>query len=129
MAQEKARLLTMPVASADVINKNRFVKVSGTGTAEECDTAGEDAIGISVDSSAANATRAIAIVDLNAGGYAEVEAGGAISAGARVETDADGKAVTAAGANSRVLGTAREAAAAEGEIVEIYVGSRGFTTN
>lgn len=126
MSVEAIRQITLEVAEAEVITSDRFVKLGATG-AEQCDTAGEVAHGIAVDSSTNKSSRAITVIDLQGGGVAEVAAGAAVAVGALVATDANGKAVVATG-NARVLGTAKTAAAGDGDIFQLFLGSSGLAS-
>ena len=126
MSIECVSYITLEVAEAEVITSDRFVKLGATG-AEQCDTAGEVAHAIAVDSSTNKSSRAITVIDLQGGGVAEVTAGAAIAIGDLVATNAEGKAVEATG-NARVLGTAKSAAAGDGDIFQMFLGSSGLAS-
>lgn len=55
------------------------------------------------------------------GGTSKVVAGGAIAVGARVTTNAAGKAIATTTAADTVIGQAVEAAAADGDVIEIIM--------
>ena len=124
MSTEAIRYNTLEVDETEVITSDRFVKLSATGKAENCDTAGESAIGIAVDSSTNKSSRAITVVDLQGGGVAEVAVGGAVAIGDNLATDGDGKAVEAT-TGQRILGVAKSAGAAAGDIIQIILGYTG----
>ena len=123
MSVEAVRYITLEVALTEVITADRFVKIGASGV-ENCDTAGEDAIGIAQDASTNKSSRAITVIDIQGGGVAEVAAGAAVAVGASVQTNASGQAITATG-SGHVLGTAKSAATAAGDIIQIFVGSVG----
>lgn len=91
----------------------RFVKLTATGTVEACSVAGEQAVGVLQNDPEANRAANVAV-----GGRSKVEAGAAVSIDDDVATDASGKAVTAT-TSDVILGKARSAAGADGEIVSV----------
>lgn len=102
-------ILALSIAAAVAITAQTFVDATGNVVAAAANSFGvartDGAIGD--------------LVPVDVLGSAVVTAGGAIAAGAYVEVGANGKAVThAAGA---VVGIALEAAAADGDDVEIYL--------
>ena len=111
-------LQTFPVLAATVIRKNRFVKMGTNGNVVECDTANEDALGISLRETKADETSPIT-VQLLSGGSVEVEAGAAIdtSTAKNVATDNQGRAVVATGAGTAILGIAQSDIDNAGEIL------------
>ena len=105
--QTEKILLTLTVAAAAALTKQRFVNFAGAPAV------------------AADATLGVANANYDAGeqagvataGEILVEAGAAIAQGAQVQSDAQGRAITlAAGVAS---GRARDAAAAAGDIIRI----------
>lgn len=127
MGFEAAKSITLPVASASVIRQRRFVKVGSTGSAEECDTANELAVGIALEASASGDTAVIPVAVFD-GGVLEVEAGGTIAIGSLVATANDGQAVAATGAGTRALGVALTAGA-DGQIMRLMGGVASFAAN
>lgn len=77
---------------------------------------GEDAVGVitegNIEGRAATYQRA---------GIAKVIAAGVVAAGAKVMSDSTGKATTATGAGVTVMGTARNGAAAAGELIAVVL--------
>ncbi len=102
MSFEANRAITMIPVAANVINQNRFVNVVAAGEVDESTAAG-DAIGVSLEASAAASAVTIPVSLLD-GAKVEVELGATVAAGVRVMSDATGRAVTAAGVTARVLG-------------------------
>lgn len=91
----------------------RFAKV---GTAEgkvKLATAGDLALGVSLDIDSASGARA----DVQMDGIAKVEAGAAISYGAKVCAGDNGKAVAVVSGD--VLGVALDSASAAGDIIRV----------
>lgn len=82
----------------------KFVTLESDGQVDLADSAGENCIGILLNSPAAGAAATVALT-----GKVMVTAGGTIAAGAAVATDAAGDAVTAASTNI-IMGYALEAA-------------------
>ncbi len=69
----------------------KFVTLESDGQVDLADSAGENCIGVLLNSPAAGEAATVAI-----SGKVMVEAGGTIAAGAAVQADADGNALTAA---------------------------------
>jgi len=119
---QNARAISLACAAANV-PANRFVRPSATGIIV-VGTSGQDAVGVSLeayvhaDFVAGNASNVIAVAQLD-GAKLMVEAGAAIAAGAAIMSNATGKAITAATTGSNILGYAVEAAAADGEMIQI----------
>ena len=82
----------------------KFVTLESDGQVDLADSAGENCVGILLNSPAAGAAATVALT-----GKVMVTAGGTIAAGAAVATDAAGDAVTAASTNI-IMGYALEAA-------------------
>ena len=82
----------------------KFVTLESDGQVDLADSAGENCIGILLNSPASGAAATVALT-----GKVMVTAGGTIAAGAAVATDAAGDAVTAASTNI-IMGYALEAA-------------------
>lgn len=101
------------IAGADLSSKQyTFVKMSGADVVSAGD--GEDAIGVLWNDPTSG--KAASVVR---GGDPHVYAGAAITAGADIASDAAGKVVPAA-TGDYVLGQARAAAAADGDLVQIH---------
>lgn len=94
----------------------RFVKAGATaGQVVACDTAGERTIGVlQNDPDAADKAATVGV-----GGISKVEAGAAVAADASVSVDAQGRAVTSVTAGHVIVGYARTAAAAAGELIAV----------
>ena len=90
----------------------KFVTLESDGQVDLADSAGENCIGVLLNSPAAAAAATVAI-----SGKVMVTAGGTIAAGAAVATDAAGDAVTAASTNI-IMGYALEAAV-DGQVMAI----------
>ena len=88
----------------------KFVTLESDGQVDLADSAGENCVGILLNSPAAGAAATVALT-----GKVMVTAGGTIAAGAAVATDAAGDAVTAASTNI-IMGYALEAAV-DGQIM------------
>lgn len=113
---ENTRSLTLtPVATA--VAQLRFVSFDSNGTVGLTGS-GVDAIGISLEASAADTQVAIPVALLD-GAILEIESGAAVAVGDRVMSDATGRAITATGATARVLGFATTASSAAGEFISI----------
>jgi hypothetical protein len=115
MYENNHSITMIPVATA--VPQKRFVSVT-TGAEVALTGSAADALGVSLEASAADTQIAIPVGLLD-GGKQEVESGAAITIGARVMSDATGRAITATGATARVLGWALSTSAAAGEIVTI----------
>jgi hypothetical protein len=117
-------LRTIPgvVASADLSTKQfYFVNVSATGAAVNT-TAGGMVDGVLQNKpDALNKAATVAF-----SGVSKVVAGAAIAKGARVASSAAGKAVTGVATNIGV-GTALEAAAADGDLIAVLLDTKGDT--
>lgn len=117
------------VPASAAITANYFVKESASGIVA-CSVAGENAIGVAMEPSAANDTRAIPVALISRGGTMEVKTSGLIAVGGAVATHSDGTARAATGNTTRVLGYARTASTAGGgEVIEVDLGSSGFAAN
>ena len=90
----------------------KFVTLESDGQVDLADSAGENCIGVLLNSPAAGEAATVAI-----SGKVMVTSGGTIAAGAAVATDASGDAVTAASTNI-IMGYALEAAVA-GQVMAI----------
>ncbi|MEM1055180.1 MAG: capsid cement protein [Bacteroidota bacterium] len=100
---------TLSTRSAGAVETRRFVTATGSQAGAKANT-----LGVSRYSTAADEE-----VPVDTLGTTEVEAGGAIAAGGAIETDADGKAV--AHTDGPVVARALEAAAADGDIIEVVL--------
>lgn len=110
MAKTAKILLITTVAAAAALTRLRFVGFDGNVAA-----AGAKALGIAETSAAQGEDASV-----STHGELLVTAGGAIAAGAEVEVGPDGKAITkAAGVGN---GFARDAAAADGDVIRIVRG-------
>jgi hypothetical protein len=90
----------------------KFVTLESDGQVDLADSAGENCIGILLNSPASGAAATVALT-----GKVMVTSGGTIAAGAAVATDASGDAVTAASTNI-IMGYALEAAV-DGQVMAI----------
>lgn len=106
---QKFSLLTLSIAAAVAITAERFVTAAGQVAA-----AAGNAIGVAESNGAIGA-----LVPVTALGTAIVTAGAAIAQGARVEVGAAGKAVTLAA--GKAVGVALQAAAADGDRIEVFL--------
>lgn len=102
MSNESNKTITLQPHVANVVKRHRFLSILSGGIVDET-LANADAVGVSQEDSAANASVAIPVMLLD-GGKIEVEAGATVAAGVRVMSDATGRAITATGATARVLG-------------------------
>ena len=133
MAFQNQTITSLPVESAEEITRLRFAVIkntSGSATVEQNSTAGGDCEYVALEDSDNGDTRAISLMQIGAGGVAEMEAGGAVTIGSQVASDNQGRPVAAAASagGTQVLGKAREAAAAAGDIIEIELGKSGILT-
>lgn len=96
------------------INKYRFVKFSAENSVEECDTQGEAAMGVAVETQADG--EAVSVWMLGDGGIIPVEAGAAVSVLDEITTGTAGK-VEAAATGDVILGAVVEAASGDGHVV------------
>ncbi|HFC8546124.1 TPA: capsid cement protein [Neisseria lactamica] len=110
MAQTKQVVLVTTVKTTGKVVKNRFVDFAGKQAA-----AGVKVLGTATFDADAGDTLAV-----DALGIALVEAGGTVAVGDEVAADAQGAAVKAVG-NAKIAGTARSAATAAGEIVQVFL--------
>lgn len=110
---------TLTVEAGELVPIYRFLQLQTDG---QYDLAGleERADGVSAEAAAA-AGDILAMAELR--GVMKVESGAAVTVGALVSSDATGRAqvAAAAGAATFVLGVARTATAAAGEIVEVQL--------
>ena len=102
--------LRFALESAGVVARRRFVKADAAGKGAVAG-AGESAIGVSINSTAAGETLEIA------DGIVMVEAGGVVAANAVVQSAAAGKAVALT--TGIPLGTALTSAAGAGELIAV----------
>lgn len=116
--------VTWDVAADLSTHQFKFVKVSAAHTIALCGL-GQRAIGVLQNMPDNNKIKSAQVRQLNAGVSSKVKAGAAIAAGAKVASDANGYAITAI-ATYEVLGTAREAAAVIGDVIEITPGASGI---
>ncbi len=113
MAVMQSRDTRSFVAGEDLSAKQfKFVTLESDGQVDLADSAGENCIGVLLNSPAAGEAATVAI-----SGKVMVEAGGTIAAGAAVQADANGDALTAASGDV-VMGYALEAAV-DGQIMAI----------
>lgn len=110
MAQTKQVVLVTTVKTTGKVVKNRFVDFAGKQAA-----AGAKVLGAAPFDADAGEMLAVDVL-----GIALVEAGGAVAVGDDVASDAQGAAVKAAG-NAKVAGTARSAATAAGEVIQVFL--------
>ena len=114
------KLIKNYVAGA-AVTKRRIVKKGAADENVILSAAATDAsVGVSTDVSADSGERC----DVVHFGITDVEAGGAIADGGFFTSDASGKAVAAApgtGVNNRTVGMALETAAADGDIIRVFV--------
>jgi hypothetical protein len=103
---------------------HRFVKVVAAHTVGLCGL-GQRAIGVLKNQPDNLKIKSAAVRQYNAGVSTKVVAGGAVAAGVAVTSDANGKAI-AAGAGQAINGYAREAAALDGDIIEISLAAGGL---
>lgn len=104
---QKIQILTLTALAAAAITAERFVTSTG-----QVATAAGNSSGVAESNAAAG--ERFPYISL---GTAIVTAGGAIAKGARVEVGAAGKAVTLAA--GKAVGEALEAAAADGDRIEV----------
>lgn len=106
---QKHSLLTISVLAAAALTAERLVTAAGAVA-----TAAGNAVGVARTDAAIGELCPVDVL-----GTAVVTAGGAIAKGAHVEVGATGKAVTLAA--GKAVGVALEAAAADGDPVEILL--------
>lgn len=117
--------VVVPVSVAAAIAQYKFLEyASANAVASAANAAADDVIGISLEArSAAQITAGETVLPmLLPGCVAKILAGAAIdiTAGAvPVTSDASGRAVAVAAATDRILGYARQSAAAANEVIEI----------
>lgn len=121
MTFEKVRSVTLTPNSA-AIPARRFVSITTNGEITLA-TATADAVGVSLEASAANDQTPIPVALLD-GGKVEVEANAAVAAGAPIaaagaSADAGRADDTAAGVTVKHLGYSLTAAAAAGEVITV----------
>jgi len=100
--------------ASGAINQYRFLKFSAANTVEECDTQGEAAMGVAVETAADG--EAVSVWMLADGGIIPVEASGAVTALDEITTGTAGKAEAAASGDI-ILGALVEAASGDGHVV------------
>ena len=100
---------TLSTKATGAVAKRRFVTATGAQAGAAANTLGVSRYDVADGEE----------VPVDTLGTTEVEAGGAIAAGGAVETDANGKAV--AQAAGPVVARALEPAAADGDIVEVFL--------
>ena len=114
-----SQTVTYPRAATTVIRKNRFVEVNSSGNVEEISTAGNLPDGVSAEETTATSLeQGISVYTFN-GQVIVVEAGDAIPAGSMVASDNMGRAVVATSASDRVIGPAKTAATAAGDLIQV----------
>lgn len=99
------------------INPQRIVKFGTAPAVIEGAAATDLLLGVSTNTEDALAGDFVDVVMM---GETQVVAGAAVAVGALLTADADGKAVTAAATN-RIAGVALSAAAADGDVITIFV--------
>ena len=97
-----------------VINKYRFVKFSAANSVEECDSQGEAAMGVAVETQANG--EAVSVWMLSDGGIIPVEASASITVLDEITTGTAGKAEAAA-TGDVILGAVVEAAGGDLEVI------------
>lgn len=105
------------IAEAPILARRVVKAGSSTGQVVQSIAAADDHLGISdlgQDSAGAR-------VDVIVTGWAEAQAGGAIAMGARLTADAQGRVIASTVGVGKIIGTALEAAAQAGEIIQINV--------
>lgn len=101
-------------------SRNRFVKIeSGTGDVIQCDTAGEDALGVLQDEPQEGEDASVQIENAP-----KVEATESITKSDDIATDANGKARTAQGGD-QILGEALENAGGDGQFLPVKLDKNG----
>lgn len=116
-------LKTLSVTAGAAVRIYRFLQLQTDGKYDEVGTAEDRADGVSVEATVDGDGDTIAMAEMQ--GLAKVEAGEAIAVGDLIASDTQGRAKTAAaaaaGAATFVLGVARSAASAAGEVVEVQL--------
>lgn len=110
------------------VTQKRFVK-AGTNPQTQCvpATANDVCLGVARGEKGVD-TPVDHPVDIGVNGIYEVEAGAAVSVNDYVESDADGRAIVAAGAGAHdIVGIARTAAGAAGDLIEVEVRPSNIT--
>lgn len=114
--------------TSDAIARGAFVKRVATGSnagrIEQCDTAGEESIGVALDESPAMSTKDIRVAPKSKGGICEVKAGGSFEPGDPITNAADGEAIEATTTGHNIHAHAVKSAVA-GDEVEVELGSGG----
>ncbi|HUT76449.1 MAG TPA: hypothetical protein VM285_02120 [Polyangia bacterium] len=113
---ENTTELTFEAGAA--VPQYRFVILNASGQAIVA-TAASEAIGISMNAAAA-AGDELNVASVSAGGKAPIEASAAITLGDNVGVAASGKARTAA-TSDHIIGTCLQAAAADEDIVTLFI--------
>ena len=113
MPFENVESITLVATGA--IPQRRFVTINTSGRAARS-AAGDDAVGIALDSASTNGD-VIPVAQLD-GSRMEIEAGAAVANGSLIASDATGRAIVATSGNP-ILGRAVVAASAAGEIIDI----------
>lgn len=103
--------------SGAAISQWRFIKQSG-GTAIQCSVAGEQAMGVAVNSGITAAGLPVSNQSLNSS-ICLVESGGAIAQDAYVMTDTQGRAVTFTGTGVKAMGQTLDACSAAGQFIRV----------
>ena len=118
MAGENTGILELPYLANEALVKFRFVKLAGDELVDQCDTAGEQCLGVGrVAVSAAEATAGKG-THVSRLGVCFVESGAAVTRDDLVTTDSVGRAITAVATNL-VHGQALKAAAGAGEWIPV----------
>lgn len=115
MSDRNRPLLTLSVKLTAAVEAHRFVTLAGATPAAD----GDPVIGATRAKGAVND-----VVGVTSIGTETVEAAGAIGKGAEVQAKADGKAMVHADGEV-VAGIALEAAAADGDKIEVQITARG----
>lgn len=97
-------VLDLGFIANEALTKYRFVKGAGTGarTVDQCDTAGEVALGVAMHDVDADNAAAGAHVNVRLMGIAVVEAGATVTQYGKVQTDASGRAIDATTADNQL---------------------------
>lgn len=127
MADSQHHLLVKGYTAGGTIVANRFVKWHSTDGQVVAAGAGDPVLGVALHSASSGEQ-----VEVGRFGIFMVEAGAAISQDAIVGADASGKAagmtLNAAGtADNDVAGVAETAAAADGDLISVFIGRNTFT--
>lgn len=115
------RLNPLSVIAGAAVRLYRFVQLQSDGKYDEVSVAQSRADGVAQQAAAADGD-VFSMEPCNGGGVTKLEAGAAIAAGALVASDNQGRVIThVTTAGNHILGTAREAAGAAGEIIAVHL--------